>query len=238
MNRCFKQPYTGNQGALAQAILNSLNSRMHEAVVDAHNTSAHSVPFVVSVRDSGNIRLLSTLFADNLVIMDQTLGTLIDHGDHTNPWITMEFGGLMDPRADQLAYESLGVFISQPRLFDRPTEPANILHHPLRLEISADARIHYSSSVIHNSHITMFNTIDQLNFQMVPADTPLGWVSPEGLSRFNVRSNQGDESIHDYFYDNNGFFTTTQSLTLFMATTDPYIAVKDCLLYLTPRRHH
>ncbi len=234
LNRCFADSGSSAQGSLASGIMGAINARTPEAVIDAHNTSAHSEPFAVALQDTAPTRALSSMFARNLVVMDQTLGTLMDRGDPQNPWITVEFGGLMDPAADRLAFESLRDFVTRKHLFDLPPAPLRVLHHPFRLEIAHDARIHYASSVIHDSHITMFNTIDQLNFQHVDADTPLGWLSPDGLARFRIRSNRGDERIEDYFYNSNGFLTTVRPLTLFMATTDPYIAQKDCLLYLAP----
>ena len=233
MNRCFDPPCITDQNRLAEAIITELDTRKPEAVVDTHNTSAHSEPFAVCLADTESIRQLTGIFADNLVVMDQTLGTLLERGNMDNPWLTVEFGGIMDPRADTLAFETLVSFITSQELFEQPSKPMQTLYHPLRLEIVEDARIHYSSSVIHNSHITMFNTIDQLNFQRIEAGTPLGWLSPDGLEWFRIRGGN-KEKVENYFCNNNGFLTTRKPFTLFMSTTDPYIAQKDCLLYFTP----
>jgi hypothetical protein len=234
LNRCFKPPYLSDQAKLARNIIEHLQSRPIEAVVDTHNTSAHSVPFVVSTNDKGPIRALAGLFADNLIVMDQRLGTLLEHGTGEAPWFTVEFGGMMNPEADRLAYGTLRRYVTTPELTGLRTEPGRTIIHPLRLEIAPQARLHYSSSVIHDSHITMFNTIDQLNFQTIEADTALGWLSPSGLDHFSIRSSGGTEDIGRFFRSQDGFLTTRTAMTIFMATTDPYIAVKDCLLYLTP----
>ncbi len=234
LNRCFNPPYTSDQGRLAESIIQCLQSRPIEAAVDTHNTSAHSVPFAVSAMDNSATRAMASLFSDNLIIMDQRLGTLLEHGTVETPWFTVEFGGLMDPAADQLAYESLRHFMTIDELPGIPTRPLRTIKHPLRLEVSPNARIHYSSSVVHDSHITIFNTIDQLNFQTIKAETPIGWLSPAGLDHFSIRSSRGSEHISMFFESRDGFLTTIIPITIFMATTDPYVAIKDCLLYLTP----
>ena len=47
MNRCFSPPCITDQNRLAEAIITELDTRKPEAVVDTHNTSAHSEPFAV-----------------------------------------------------------------------------------------------------------------------------------------------------------------------------------------------
>ncbi|MBD3647895.1 MAG: hypothetical protein HUJ31_10690, partial [Pseudomonadales bacterium] len=80
----------------------------------------------------------------------------------------------------------------------------------------------------------LFNTIDQLNFSPIPAHTSLGWLGRSGISGLKVVTASGENVIGDLFAEDKGFLVTTRPMTLFMATTDPYIAQRDCLLYLTP----
>ncbi|MDZ7685065.1 MAG: hypothetical protein U5O39_08755 [Gammaproteobacteria bacterium] len=47
-------------------------------------------------------------------------------------------------------------------------------------------------------------------------------------------SADGEDLVADYFDAHDGFLVTSRPITLFMATTDPFIAKRDCLLYLTP----
>ena len=151
-----------------------------------------------------------------------------------DPWITVEFGGFMDPGADGLAYESLRDFILAEDLFADEAMPLAILRHPYRLEIDGAADLHYSSTFVDDSDATVVNTIDQLNFHRVEAGTCLGWLGSSGLKPFRLLNNQGENSLTDYFRDDNGMLVTVQSMTVFMATTDASIAREDCLLYLTP----
>jgi hypothetical protein len=233
-NRCFNEPYNTNQRKLAAEMTARLDDAAPEAIVDTHNTSAHSEPFAVSVNDLIPTRQISQIFSRKLVVIDQHLGTLIEKANDLTPVVTVEFGGFMDPKADQLAFESLVTFVSRHSLFNLEPDPLHILHHPLRLEIEDSCEIHYSSSVQDDADLTMVNTIDQLNFQTVNAGTSIGWLGRRGLLGLSAVNAQGDNLFQEFFHDENGFLTTRQRLTLFMATTDPYIARKDCLLYFTP----
>lgn len=234
LNRCFNPPRDTDQRRLAEALLNKLDDFAPEAIVDTHNTSAHSEPFAVATSDSPRTLQLAQHFTRRLVLMDLRLGTLIEQRCRTGPIVTIEFGGIMDPRADIMASETLEDFVTRRHLFDMEVLPMMILRHPHRLEVDDATNLHYSSSVQDDADITIFNTIDQLNFSRVEAGTAIGWPGKEGISHLRLLSADGDDILQDYFAESRGHIVTTQPVTLFMATTDPYIAKKDCLLYVTP----
>jgi hypothetical protein len=235
-NRCFTASQETNQKKLASNIVEKLIELNPEAIVDTHNTSAHSEPFAVANNDLNSTLQISQMFTHKLVVMGQKLGTLIERQIGASPVVTVEFGGFMDPKADLLAYESLRAFISRHNLFNTEPEPGQIMHHPLRLEIEEHREIHYSSSVQDDADLTVINTIDQLNFQHVAPGTNIGWMGRSGMEGLNALNTLGEDLVHEYFHDVSGFLTIKQEMTLFMATTDPYIARTDCLLYFTPAR--
>ena len=233
MNRCFNPPFDTDQKRLAQALLNKLDDFAPEAIIDAHNTSAHSEPFAVTDNDLTASLQLTQIFTRKLVLMDLRLGTLIEQRGSFGPTITIEFGGVMDPGADRIAKETLANFATRRQLFDAEILPMTVLRHPHRLEIDEESVLHYSSSVQEDADITIFNTIDQLNFTRVDVDTPIGWTGKRGLDILRIASADGRDMVQDYFTEQDGFILTRRPIILFMATTDPYIARKDCLLYLT-----
>lgn len=235
LNRCFNPPYSTDQRKLACALLNKLMDFEPEAVIDAHNTSAHSEPFGVAVNDSPNLLLLTGMFTRKLVVMDLSLGTLIEQQGGFGPTVTIEFGGVMDPGADRIARDTLTDFVARRELFGEDTLPMTVLRHPHRLEIETDCNLHYSSSVQEDADITIVNTIDQLNFVRVEAATPIGWTGKRGLDVLRMTSIDGEDLVNDYFRAQDGLIVTRCPMIIFMATTDAYIARKDCLLYLTPR---
>lgn len=236
-NRCFNPPYSSNQGKLAASILELLTDFAPEAVVDTHNTSAHSEPFAVSGHDNGEVRQIAQLFTRKLVVMHRKMGTLIERGRDICPVVTVEFGGFTDPKADLLAKETLNDFIQRRHLFNLEPLPFQILRDPQRLEVLPGHRLHYSSTVQENEQeeadITLFNTIDQLNFSEVKSDTRLGWLGSDGIAGLRVTDEAGNNLLDRFFFARDGFLMTKVKMNIFMATTDPYIAQNDCLLYLT-----
>jgi hypothetical protein len=232
-NRCFNPPANTPQRTLAKNLLQLLRDFAPEAIVDTHNTSGHSLPFAVSIRADKRSCQVTQIFTHRLVVIDQALGTLIEQRQGHCPIVTVEFGGFSDPDADELATRSLQSFICTDQLFSDEPAPLQILRNPLRLEIDQHTHLHYSSTVQSKADITLFNTIDQLNFSRLKPGTALGWLSTQGLVGLKVLSATGEDLTTAYFAEKNGFLVTLKTITLFMATTDSYVAQQDCLLYLT-----
>ncbi len=235
LNRCFGvySDDASNQEKLASALVKTLNRYQPEAIIDTHNTSANSVPFAVAISATENFKQLTSIFTSRLIVLDQQLGTLIEQPVGC-PVVTVEFGAFADPDADKLAYDCLYQFLTQEQLYVGETNQLQTLVHPLRLEIDEDVALHYSASVQDSNATTIFNTIDQLNFQRIEAGTSLGWPGPDGLKPFRVRDSKGNDLCQKLFSSQSGFIETRVPMTIFMATTDPFIAKKDCLMYLCP----
>ncbi|HIG40078.1 MAG: succinylglutamate desuccinylase/aspartoacylase family protein [bacterium] len=237
-NRCFStmdptNQRTTDQEALADDILATLKQYSPEAIIDTHNTSAHSNPFAVAVSDDANVQQLSQMFTRRLVVLNLSLGALIEQNMDC-PVVTVEFGGLMDPLADQLARDALAAFIQSNELFQSQVEEMQILSHPLRLEIDKVTNLHYSASVQGEADITIFNTIDQMNFSRLEVGTVFGWLGPDGIRPLSVLDKHKQDISARLFKDHEGFLINIVPMTIFMATTDAYIASNDCLLYLSP----
>ncbi|MBL4682607.1 MAG: hypothetical protein JKY88_18055 [Pseudomonadales bacterium] len=237
-NRCFKvkgfkESRESNQEILAGKISNTLKSYAPEAIIDTHNTSAHSDIFGVTVSSEKTVLQVAGLFSRKLVVLDQVLGTLIEQ-DLSCPIVTIEFGGFLDPKADKLAQNTLDKFIEASSLFRDEPKDIQLLERPLRLEINSTANLHYSSSVQDEADITIFNTIDQMNFSKIDANVSIGWTGNNGINDLTVRSKDGNCIAEELFHESEGFILTKIAMTIFMATTDAYIATNDCLMYLCP----
>ena len=236
-NRCFPNTLNNKssnaQELLAIKIIDTLLEYEPEAIVDTHNTSAHSDAFAVAVSSRKEVLQLSQLFTNKLVVLDQELGTLIEQ-DLNCPVVTIEFGGFLDPKADTLALDTLQNFVSSDSLFNAAISQIQLLEKPLRLEISKSAHLHYSASVHDEADITIYNTIDQMNFSLIKADTAIGWAGKNGIKDLFVKAVNGKNSCPELFLEQNGFLTTRVPMTIFMATTDAHIASNDCLMYLCP----
>ncbi|MFT4631446.1 MAG: succinylglutamate desuccinylase [Candidatus Azotimanducaceae bacterium] len=233
LNRCFNPPVNTHQRALAKNLLQQLRDFAPEAIVDTHNTSGRSLPFAVSICADTLSRQLTQVFTHRLVVIDQALGTLMEQREMNCPVVTIEFGGFTDPDADALATKSLYSFISTDQLFSGESMPLQILRNPLRLEIDRRTTLRYSSMKQSAADITLFDTIDQMNFSRLKPGTALGWITAKGLAGLNVLNAKGEDLASVFFTEENGLLITLKTITLFMATTDPDAAHQDCLLYLT-----
>jgi hypothetical protein len=233
LNRCFTPPYPDNQSRLAENILELLHRFEPEAVIDTHNTSSHSEPFCVAVNENVPTLELASLFADSLIVLDQSLGTLLEQVNQNIPTVTVEFGGFMDPNADSLALKTLRHFITADTVSGHDISSLRMLTEPLRLETEHHLTVTYSASIDEQADLTIINTIDQLNFRTVAPGTILGWFAPHQHQNLVARDKNGTDMFGVYFDQTDGLLRTRESMTIFMATTDPGVANNDCLLYFT-----
>ncbi len=234
LNRCFAPTVVDDQHLLAKNILGVLEQYAPEAVVDTHNTSSHSQPFCVAVDKRPMTRCIAALFASNLIIINQPLGTLLEYLDNSIPVVTAEFGGFIDPRADDIAYETLKAFMTEADLSTKDSSNLNLLAHSMRLETKRELTVAYGSTLIEDADLTMINTIDQLNFSVLPTGHTIGWFTASEHGHLHVVNDAGEDVFDQYFQQNDGLLTTRQEMTIFMATTDPVVANTDCLLYFNP----
>ena len=234
LNRCFAPPHKGNQGELTLAILNLIHDFSPEAVIDTHNTSSHSEAFSIAIHKTDENAGLASLFTDSLIILDQSLGTLLEYLAPSIPAITVEFGGFMDPNADWLARETLHRVVVSHQLTSSHVSAINFLTQPLRLESQRHLTVTYSSSIDADADLTVINTIDQMNFHKVDPGTPLGWFKEKEHRNLVAADRFGEDQYETYFDQTGGLLCASVPMTIFMATTDPVVANTDCLLYFTP----
>ena len=103
---------------------------------------------------------------------------------------------------------------------------------PIRIELKPKISLSYASTANTEFDVTLKNNLDQLNFTQVSPDTPLGWVNRGGLNNFNIQDYKHQSTTSDWLQIKGQQLYLTQSAELFMITTDPVIAIDDCLFYL------
>ncbi|MEQ9210036.1 MAG: hypothetical protein RLN96_09395, partial [Pseudomonadales bacterium] len=108
----------------------------------------------------------------------------------------------------------------------------DIFHHPLRMELTHDCEIAFGDHCLLGDGVTLLSSIEQFNFDQVPAGTELGFVPLPLDQCLTLKDANGSNRIHDFFCLAGTTLKATQDLKLFMVTTNPEIARKDCLFYL------
>ncbi|QIB64197.1 M14 family metallopeptidase [Kineobactrum salinum] len=233
LNRCFRPPFTGPQGLLAEEILELLALHRPEAVVDMHNTSGSGPAFAVCTHMDRQHEALASLFTRCLIVTRLNLGALMEISDHGCPTVTIEVGGRMDAEAHQLAYEGLCRYLLRPRILARDDrdQGLELLQDPIRLELNPGVRLTCGERAAPGFDVTLRPDIEQLNFGTVSAWTPLGWVSGELRRLFRARDAGGGCAVARLVREEGGRLYPAAPLKLFMITGNAAIAASDCLFY-------
>ena len=246
LNRCFRPPFAGPEGRLAQSILECIREARPEAVVDMHNTSGSSAAFTVAIGDDPAQRALAGLFTRRLIVTDLRLGALMEQ-EFGCPVVTVEAGGSRDEAAAVVAGAGLRNYFTAQSLFfseneksapaeDKKSAPGlapdiEVYRHPLRLELTPRTRIDYATSPLPDRDITMRADIEKYNFTAVGPEDDLAWLGEGGLSHLRVGSGGQGREVLEFFRIEGGSLRPAHPMRLFMATTRADIATSDCLFY-------
>lgn len=237
LNRCFQPPYSASpQSRLAKGIIDTLEQFQPEAVVDIHNTSGSGPAFGVTTFMDPRHEALVSLFTHRIVVTDLSLGALMEISETRFPTVTVECGGAQEVESHRLAEDGLRNFALRDDVLTPPPADFTLdfFYNPIRLELRDNATISYGESPAPGSDVTLLPQLEKYNFGFVEAGTPLGHLSGNFQAVLTARDSRGREKLTDYFNVENGRLVPSQTLKLFMVTTNPEIARKDCLFYLVP----
>lgn len=233
LNRCFRSPFEGPEGVVAQAMLQELHHAQPEALIDLHNTSGRSPAYGVSTLNREIQETLTGLFCDHLVVTDLRLGTLMEATEYDWPTVTIEAGGAKDPKADERAFRGFTRY-ALAKDFSDFSSSVTVLHHPIRVELQKDATVAYSGAPVPDVDLTLPPDVDRLNFGLWSQQEMLGWVGKRGLEVLWAKNAMGQNLTAAIFSVQNGELRLAHPSRLMMVTTNPEIAKSDCLFYILP----
>ncbi len=235
LNRCFRPPFgDSEEEQLAQSLLRRIESIQPECVIDVHNTSGSSPGFGVTTFIDERHDALVALFTKRMIITDLKMGALMETSETMFPTVTIECGGAADPDSNRVATEGLIKYLTYEDVLNAPHEglSLDIFHHPLRMELVDDCEIAFGDHILVPDGVTLLSNIEHFNFDKVPTGTELGFIPIPLDECLTLTDAQGENRIHEYFCQDGESLRATQDLKLFMVTTNPEIARKDCLFYL------
>ncbi len=238
MNRCFRAPYTGFEGEVAEQILDLLHTARPEALIDMHNTSGTGPSFGVTINLDERHLALTSLFTERLMYTDLRLGALMEFSERDVPTVTIEVGGAQDDHAHALAYEGLQRYIAAEDVLVTPAADWNldVLRQPVRVELNDGIRLAYGESPSTDADLTLRADIEHLNFGVVKTDVCLGWVGESVRHCFRTVNGQGQEISEKILRIEDGKLYPAQDIKAFMITANPVIAKSDCLCYVVTDR--
>jgi len=237
LNRCFKPPFSGPEGALAGEMLARVRAARPEALVDLHNNTGHNPPYAVAPLLGAAEVNLAGFFAELLVHTPLRLGTLVEATQHEFPSVTVEAGRAGDPEADALALRGLRGFLDAERLeTTRVVVPRmRVLEKPVRVRILPDLRLAFGERPARDADLTVVGDIDRHNFEQLGAGVAIGWVAaPEPWPIEALGADDRDRSRELFRVREVGkgyLLETRRPLIPIMMTTHPEVARSDCLFY-------
>jgi len=236
LNRCWREPFERVEGHIAEEVLSRLQTLNLEALVDLHNTSGRSPCYAITTQTGDQQKILTALFANQLVITDLRLGSLMEATELQTPTIVVECGGNHDHRSDQVAFEGLLRYIQTDTLFSPLViQPElKVFKHPIRVELQDGITVAYANAPVPEADCTFRVDADYLNFDLLHPGDSIGWIGPKGLDSFSARDAQGNNRAQDLFTVANGEIHLARTGRILMMTTDPAIAYSDCLFYFLP----
>ncbi len=239
LNRCFRPPFRGPEGALARACLEVLAAETPEALVDVHNTSGRGPAYAVVTETRPAHDALATLFAERLIVTDLRLGTLFEATTPLCPSIVVECGGVGDPAADAVAYEGLCRFLESDAVTTDARHALDVFTHPVRVELAPGQRVAFARRPVPGVDVVLDPDLDRHNFgTIIPGET-LGWISESGLGSLQVRSASAVGPVGHLLTERAGRLVAAATFRPLMITTRADIAESDCLFYavgVAPRR--
>ncbi|MGC8121910.1 succinylglutamate desuccinylase [Marinobacter sp. VGCF2001] len=233
LNRCFRQPFEGPEGAIAEAMLIELRNANPECLLDVHNTSGTGPAFAVTITNDAAHQALASLFTDRLVMTDLRLGALMEYSEQEVPTVTIECGGSQDEHAHQLAYDGLVRYTTKTDVLslEQAEWDVSVLRNPIRVELANQASIEYRDTPSGQADLTFPPDIEHRNFGIVYPHESLGWIGEKGLGTLTAIGHNRIESTARVLRIENGKIHPAQAIRLFMITTNPAIAKSDCLFY-------
>ncbi len=235
INRCFGAKSLSTYYLRAELVASCIRQVKPEAVVDLHNTSGKNPAFAVSASGHNEHLSITSLFCDRVIVSHLKLGALLEQ-DFSCAILTIECGGCTDQQSHQVALEGIERFCEHDDVLNHDVEHnIEVIHQPIRFLISKNTTLQYSN-IPHSVGVSIRHDIESLNSGIVYSGTPIGWVDELGLGNFEIE----DEHLHgkpeDFFEVKNNQVLTKSDLRIFMATTQPTIAINDCLFYIVKEK--
>lgn len=237
LNRCFGNNADDSASArLASSLLDKIRSLAPESLVDIHNTSGSSPSFGVTTFMDERHDSLVSLFTHRMIISNLRLGALMEVSDSIMPTVTIECGGAQDTEANLVATQGLIRYMTVEDVLDHEHSEVSLefFHHPIRMELQEHSEIAYGEHSLLQDGVTLLPDIENHNFGFVDTDTRLGFVSGSLTESLSARRTDGKQCLEDNFVLHEEELFPRRRLKLFMVTTNPEIARKDCLFYFVP----
>lgn len=237
LNRCFRPPFDGDDGRLAETALRELLGRRPQSLIDLHNNTGHNPAYGIARRLTPENLALVALVSPIVVFSQLRLGALVEAFVEDVPAVTLECGRAGDPAADEVAAAGLARYLRLDHARGAPG-PMRILGDPVRVMQAPGLSLAFRDRPGGSADLTLTADLDRHNFQRMDAGVAIGWVKAGAPWPLWAPDESGIDLSRRFFRaDDGGRLVTKVPLTPIMMTTSPAAALSDCLFYLVNDVH-
>jgi succinylglutamate desuccinylase len=224
---------TPEQRMMAQII-----QRMRElrpfASVDVHNNTGLNPHYACINHLDIRFFHLALLFSRTVVYFLRPKGVQSMAFADLCPAVTLECGKVGSTHGVEHARDYLEACL---HLAEHPLHPVShldidLFHTVAQVKISPDVSFGFGAD---ESEIVLDPDIDHLNFRELPTGTLFGQINGVGLNALEVRDEQGEIVVDDYFTIEEGQLCLRRPVMPSMLTKDLNVIRQDCLCYLMER---
>jgi hypothetical protein len=231
LNRCFRAPFDGEEGAVAREALAAIECARPEALVDLHNNTGHNPAYAIGVHATTGHLALASVFATRFIHTTLRLGSLMEGFAADIPAITVECGRAGGATADAFARDRLARLVGL-SVLPSASPAMHIYVDPVRVTLRRGATVAFDETPHVECDLTLRGDVDRHNFMRLEAGTRIGWVAREAPLPLEARGAEGDDVAAELFEVRGGELVATRSFVPVMMTTNPDVAAADCLFYV------
>lgn len=236
LNRCFLQPPESWEGRLAADALAAFRAAEPEGLVDLHNTTGATPAYAVCPVLADATLHLASLFTRRYVHSDLRIGTLVEATHESFPATVIECGRAGEAEADRTALRGLEAYAEREALPSGPVpSDFDVLTRPIRVLVRPGHTVAYGAAPAPGVDLTVRADADRHNFGRVPPGETLGWVRAPDLWPITALTAEGQDVSGALFCVEGTELRARTEHVPIMMTTDPAIALSDCLFYALER---
>ncbi len=223
------------QHQMMRQVVEIMRERNPFASIDVHNNTGMNPHYACVNRLDTKFLHLALLFSRTVVYFLRPKGVQSMAFAELCPAVTLECGKVGQAHGVEHAEQYLDACL---HLSAHPehavsAQDLDLFHTVARVTVAADATVGFS---VGESDISFEPDLDRMNFQELPAGTPLGRVNGVDLSHLlDVRDEQGRDVSQDYLQIEEGLITLNRTVMPSMLTKDIEVIRQDCLCYLMER---
>ncbi|MBW2389380.1 MAG: hypothetical protein JRG89_13210 [Deltaproteobacteria bacterium] len=231
LNRIWCEPFEGEEGALARAVLERLRARTPECHVDLHNNTGQNPAYGVTFQLGVPERNLVARYAHRIIHSPIKLGTIVEATCEDWPTVTLECGRSFDRAADDVAYRGTRRILETYDLGLHETPPLlEVVVDPVRVSVRSGIELAFGDGP-DGVGLVISREIDRHNFELVPAGTCIGWIAPGTDWPIEAIGDGGRDRSTELFAVEGNRLETRREMIPVMMTTHRENALADCLFY-------